>query len=274
MGLIHKQVVIAKAAGEVRDIIVALLGNMGYTGFEEQEHELLAFISIGDFDKNALDELAAEYTFSYELADVEERNWNAIWEAEFEPVIVGEVCTIRAHFHAPATNTKYEIVITPKMSFGTGHHATTQLMIMGMQDVTFEGKKVLDFGTGTGVLAILAERLGSTDILAIDNDEWAVNNSIENVERNNCDHIRLKQASLEDLDSSSYDVILANINRHILLATMPLLFQKTSDDGLLIMSGLLEDDEAIVSDAARQVGFVVADVNKRNGWISIRCGKC
>lgn len=274
MSLIHKQVVIAKEAGEVRDIIVALLGGMGYAGFEEQEDELLAFISVSDFDKSALEELAAEYSFSYELADVEERNWNAIWEAEFEPVVVGEFCTIRAHFHPPATSTQYEIVITPKMSFGTGHHATTQLMIMAMQDVRFEGKSVLDFGTGTGVLAILAEKLGSSKILAIDNDEWAVNNSIENVERNECRQVSVHQASLENIGEAAYDVVLANINRHILLGTMPLLFEKTMAGGLLVMSGLLEDDETIVSDAAIQAGFEVSAVTKRNGWISIQCGKC
>lgn len=272
--MVHKKIVVAKEAGEQQDIIVAMLADMGYDGFEEQEDQLLAFIPAAGFDAAALGELATTFDFTFETSEVEEQNWNAIWEAEFEPVVVGDFCTIRAHFHAPAENTEHEIVITPKMSFGTGHHATTQLMITAMQQFNVAGKKVLDFGTGTGVLAILAEKLGSSDILAIDNDEWAVNNAVENLERNACRHIRVEQASLEDLDIATFDLILANINRHILLATMPMLFNRTSQSGMLLMSGLLEADEAIVSGVAQQAGFDIVNISVQNGWISILCRKC
>lgn len=255
-------------------MLIALLDEVGFTGFEETGDTLLAFVPEGDFDETALTGLADRLGFSYEVSNVGEENWNAKWESEFEPVVVGDFCTIRAHFHEVATDTRHEIVITPKMSFGTGHHATTQLMIMAMQEITFSGKRVLDFGTGTGVLAILAEKLGSRDVLAIDNDEWAVNNSLENLERNNCRHITVQNASVESVDGGCFDVILANINRHILLDSMSALFSQTCSGGQLIMSGLLEADEEVVTRSATAAGYAVNKVNTRNGWISIACGKC
>ncbi len=272
--MIHKKITIGNRTEEQRSVLIALLDEVGFTGFEEAGDALLAFVPEADFDESALAGLADRLEFSYEISDVGEENWNAKWESEFEPVVVGDFCTIRAHFHEVATDTQHEIVITPKMSFGTGHHATTQLMIMAMQDMTFSGKRVLDFGTGTGVLAILAEKLGSGDILAIDNDEWAVNNSLENVERNICRHIEVRNASVESIDGGCFDIILANINRHILLGSMSSLFSRTCSGGQLIMSGLLEADEDVVTRSAIGAGYSVNKVRTRNGWISIACDKC
>lgn len=272
--MVHKEITIKDLQAEQREIAMALLGELGYTGFEEREDALLAFVPEADFDEAALAQLAKEQGYNYSIVDVAEQNWNALWESGFEPVVVDDFCTIRAHFHAAAQGTTHEIVITPKMSFGTGHHATTQLMIMAMKGVDFGGRRVLDYGTGTGVLAILAEKLGSADVLAIDNDEWAVNNSVENTERNASKHVVVRQATLKDIEGDCFEIILANINRHILLDTMALLFSKTCVNGILVMSGLLEEDEAIVTQAAKDEGFGITHVSKLNGWISIRCEKC
>ncbi|MBX2906823.1 MAG: 50S ribosomal protein L11 methyltransferase [Taibaiella sp.] len=272
--MVHKEITINGLQAEQREIAMALLNDLGYTGFEEREDALLAYIPEAEFDEGIITSMAEEQGYTYSIADVAEQNWNALWESGFEPVVVGDFCTIRAHFHAPARDTTHEIVITPKMSFGTGHHATTQLMILAMQGIDFAGRRVLDFGTGTGVLAILAEKLGGADILAIDNDEWAVNNSIENTERNATRHVLVQRATLEDTDGGCFEVVLANINRHILLETMSLLYSKTCSSGILVMSGLLEEDEAIVTQAAKDAGFGIKHVNKLNGWISIACSKC
>lgn len=251
------------------DVLIAVLSEIGYEGFEEEGGKVLAYIPEGQFDESALKGAADMPGVSYERETIEPKNWNEVWESSFEPVVVDDFCTIKAHFHTVESTTPYEIVITPKMSFGTGHHATTQLVMLAMKDIDFKGKSVLDFGTGTGVLAILATMLGATDVTAIDNDEWSVENAKENIERNASGGIEVSQASLEDIAQREYDVILANINRHILLQYMTGLFDRVIPSGLLVMSGLLVEDESIVCDAAVAAGFKVEEVHKRNGWISI-----
>src|ERR1044072_3048729 len=166
----YKQVTIDVKTPEQSGLLVALLGNMGFDGFEEQEDKLMAYIPVDDFDNASLEELLAAQSLSYIINDIAEQNWNAVWEESFQPVIVPGFCTVRAHFHDVAIDTPYEVVITPQMSFGTGHHATTMLMMMQMQGLSFKGKKGSDFGAGTGILAILAEKLGANEVTAIDND--------------------------------------------------------------------------------------------------------
>jgi ribosomal protein L11 methyltransferase len=204
---------------------------------------------------------------------VPEQNWNELWESNFEPVIIEGLCTIRADFHHITVTTPYEIIITPKMSFGTGHHATTHLMMEAINHFGVKGQKVLDFGTGTGVLAILAEKLGAASITAIDNDEWAVANALENVVANGCKHIEVMQGSLEQVAETNFNVILANINRHILMEYMDSLHDKLAPQGMILMSGLLEDDEKIIVDAAANVGLQNKSVTRRNGWISLMFSK-
>mgnify|MGYP001810548149 CR=1 FL=1 len=255
------------AESDERDMLVATLAEVGYEGFEETSDALHAFIPAEDFDKDALDAVANG--IPYTLEDIEQRNWNAEWEAGIEPVVVEDFCTVRAHFHEPASGTPYEVIITPKMSFGTGHHATTRLVIGAMQGIDFGGKRVLDFGTGTGVLAILAAKLGATELLGIDIDVWAVDNAIENAGRNDCSHIDMRLGILDDVDGR-YDVILANINRHILLAGMERMYGLLETGGTIVMSGLLTDDEQIVVVNARAVGFTDEYVTTENGWIAIK----
>ena len=256
-------------SADATDMLVALLSDAGFEGFEETEKALFAYVDEKEFRQDVLQAIAETQGTTYDMEIVEQQNWNALWESNFEPVIVADFCTIRAHFHDMTVTTPYDIVITPKMSFGTGHHATTQQMIMLMNGIDFSGRSVLDFGTGTGVLAILAEMLGAATILAIDNDEWSVENAIENTERNKCERITVQQASLEDIPVAKSDIILANINRHILLRYMTALYARLGANGIILMSGLLVEDREIMLKAATDAGFKYVRDSELNNWIAL-----
>ena len=260
-------------AQDVSDMLIAMLSDAGYNGFEENEGELLAYTSEEAFNKAELEAIATSFGAEFETEALVHQNWNALWESNFQPVIVDGICTIRAHFHDIDVTTPYEIVITPKMSFGTGHHATTQQMMMVMSDMDMKGRSVLDFGTGTGVLAIFAEMLGAATVFAIDNDEWSVENAIENMERNSCIHISIKQGSLEDVPGGKYDVILANINRHILLQYMSEMEGRLNTNGQILMSGLLVADKEIIVKAGNDVGLKLIKDGELNNWIVLLFGK-
>ena len=203
------------------------------------------------------------------MKTIPKQNWNAVWEENFQPVIINDFCTVRADFHDLEVTTPYEIIITPKMSFGTGHHATTQLMMLMMKDMDLGGKKVLDFGTGTGVLAILAEKLGAGSVLAIDNDEWSVENAGENIKKNNCRRITIELNTADLFPAGTWDVIAANINRHILLHYMHQLSRNTVHGGIVLMSGLLLADREVIGEAAKAEGLEVIGFQELNGWISL-----
>lgn len=261
------------AGQEASDILTALLADAGYDGFEESGNTLLAYIEEPKFDPQELNTIAGIVVAGYETEVIPAQNWNALWESNFAPVVIADFCTIRAHFHEIQISTPYEILITPKMSFGTGHHATTQLVMLLMKDTNFEGRSVLDFGTGTGVLAILAEKLGAAKITAIDNDDWCVENATENAERNNCSRIIVKNGSLEDVNTGTIDIILANINRNILLQYMQMLYEVLSINGTIIMSGLLNDDKEAILDAASGAGFTFKAISEQNNWIAMTFNK-
>lgn len=263
-----------KASFPVKDqeqceVLMALLTDIGYDGFEEVPGELLAYIDRDHFNNKDLEDIATSAGVTYSTESIAHQNWNAVWESNFQPVVVEDFCTVRAGFHDIQVDTPYEIVITPKMSFGTGHHATTQLMMLLMKDVDFSGRSVLDFGTGTGILAILAEMLGATDVLAIDNDTWCVENAVENIARNSCKHVSVRQGSLEVAETGSYDVILANINRHILLQYISGLYQILKPGGVILMSGLLADDREGIINAAVAEGFKFFNIREQANWIAI-----
>lgn len=251
------------------DILVATLSDMGYEGFVEEEALLTAYIAANEFDEDALIQLLKGYSVSYTAERIAQQNWNTAWEQNFEPVVVEDFCTVRADFHNIPKRTTFEIIITPKMSFGTGHHATTQLMMMQMKALDLKDKRVFDFGTGTGILAILAEMLGAKSVLAIDNDEWSVENSKENIERNNSKNISIQLGSLEVLHEGQFDVILANINRNILLTYMQQLYSLLKPGSKLLMSGLLEEDEALIQNAAKEAGLSSVNKTALNKWIAL-----
>ena len=254
------------------EMLIALLSDAGFEGFEEQDGALTATITSDQYDEAAAREIAQQLNLSFTKETLQQQNWNAIWEAGFQPVTVPGFCTVRAAFHPRSADTPYEVIITPKMSFGTGHHATTHLMIEAMQRFDFKNLKVLDFGTGTGILAILSKKLGATNVLAIDNDEWAVTNAIENAQMNKTG-IDIVQGSLEVVDSGYFQIILANINRNILLQYMDDMSRLLVAGGHLILSGILLEDETAVVTAAKKTGLRVLNQQAMNGWMCITFSK-
>lgn len=252
---------------DTKDVLIAILSEAGYEGFEETEEALFAYISEEQFEQQQLDGIAGQIGIKYSKETIAQQNWNQTWEQNFQPVIVDGFCTVRADFHKLERNTPYEVIITPKMSFGTGHHATTQLMITEMQHLNLKDKSVFDFGTGTGILAILAEMLGAKEVLAIDNDEWSYDNVIENIERNHSSKIIARKASIENIAEHQFEVILANINRHILLNYIKMMYDKMTLGGKILMSGILIEDIEIVKESALKAGLKFMHQNELNNWI-------
>ncbi|MGN6476344.1 MAG: 50S ribosomal protein L11 methyltransferase [Flavipsychrobacter sp.] len=257
----------------VREILIARLANEGFEGFEETDERLDAYIPLSAYNAETISLVAGEYNTPYETEVIGQQNWNHEWEKNFNPVVVDDFCTIRADFHDIDVRTIHEIVITPKMTFGTGHHATTQLMVKMMRDLDFAGSKVFDFGTGTGILAILAEKLGAEYVEAIDNDTWSYENSIENLQRNHCKHVHIKAGSIENVEDTDFNIILANINRHILLQYMSDMYSLLKAGGTILMSGLLKEDRVLITDAATNAGFKEDKYEELNNWIALSFGK-
>lgn len=253
-----------------KEILLALLAEQGFEGFEETMQSLLAYIPKEQFNQAALGTLLNGKDYS--LEEIREQNWNALWEKDFKPVAINQFCYIRAAFHPPAEGYRQDIVITPKMSFGTGHHATTWLVIDQMEQMSFQNLNVLDFGTGTGILAILAERLGAASVVAVDNDDWSMQNAEENARVNNCNSIEFIKADSLAL-GRPFDIILANINRHVLLANMKSMQQHLSIDGVLILSGLLSGDLSIMERAALNEGLHIVQQREKDGWMVLKLAK-
>ena len=252
-----------------KDMAIALLEQQGFDGFEERGTSLLAYIPANIYSYDAVEAAALQLQIDYAIESVPEQNWNAVWEANFDPVIVEDFCTIYAHFHQMDIYTPYSIKITPKMSFGTGHHATTQSMIQLMRDIYFKGKSVLDFGTGTGVLAILAAKMGAAIVLGIDNDPWSVENAIENAHSNDVDVVEIQLGSVSNLPGKDYDIVLANINRNVLLDNMSSMCASINIGGFLVMSGILEEDESFLSSAAMALGLIPVRSIYQSGWMAM-----
>lgn len=245
--------------------LIALFDDYSSTGFEQTDEKLIAYFIEDGFVKEDVTEILKGYDYTF--SKIEETNWNAEWERNFHPVIVSDFCAVRAHFHEGIPKIEHEIIITPKMSFGTGHHATTYMMIEQMQTIDFNNKTVFDFGTGTGILAILAKKLGASSITAIDVDNWSVDNAKENFERNNCSDIDLQLSTT--IPSTQFDIILANINRNVILQYMPYLKKALKKNAQLLFSGLMVQDEKAIIDEALKYNLKLEKVNERQGWLSI-----
>ncbi len=249
-------------------MLIAFLSEEGYDGFEETETDLQAFIPEEEFIEEKLKEILLPFSKQYEKEIIVPKNWNAEWESNYEPVIVDDFVAVRAHFHQPIATVQHEIVITPKMSFGTGHHATTWQMMKLMQGIDFSKQTVFDFGCGTGVLAILAEKLGATSILAVDYDNWCIENSIENVETNHCKKITVVKGDAPPANQI-FDIILANINRHILLGNMQAMANALTNNGYLLMSGFYASENQLLIDAASTHGLQLKQSSERHQWSSL-----
>ncbi len=235
-------------SNEQKEILIALLTAMNYEGFEEEGDLLKAYISSSYFDPGELRTFANDHNLSFSVTDVEDKNWNQLWESNFHPVVINHSIyntpwvSVRAEFHEPIKNAEHVIIITPKMSFGTGHHATTFMMIKMMSELDFTEKKVLDFGTGTGILAILSEKLGASEIIAIDNDAQSIKNATDNFESYSCLKIKLLNASSAELDDK-FDIILANIIKPVIIENFSAFAKQLNPNGVILLSGLLKDDK-------------------------------
>ena len=258
---------------EQMEKLIALLSEQGFVGFEEEEGSLSAFIPELNFKEDEFSRVIDLFTsVSYTKTIVERVNWNKEWENGFKPVIVDDCVAIRAAFHEPINNVKYEIIITPKMSFGTGHHSTTYLMIQQMRSIDFAGKEILDFGTGTGVLSILADKLGAASILAIDYDEWSITNTIENLNQNYSRNIKV-----ENCDSipttEKFDVILANINMNVIISNLSAIMKVSNPDAKILLSGFLKENEKELSEAIQHNGLAHLHSVQKGDWIVMVCQK-
>ena len=264
----YKEVIVNGISDEVKEILIALLNKLGFEGFEETDDSLKGYIIQEYFAEEQLKQLASQYTFTYSVNTQKERNWNSIWESNFLPVKVNDFVSVRAAFHEPMPDMDHEIIITPKMSFGTGHHATTYMMIEHMRNTDFTEKSVFDFGTGTGILAILAEKLGASKVYAVDNDDWAIENALENAKNNNTNKIIIDK-KFNALTPQKFDVILANINKNVLLENMHALAHQLHESGVIIMSGLLREDENDIVSAAKEHELKKQLTTCNLQWISI-----
>jgi ribosomal protein L11 methyltransferase len=264
----YVQVKIDTTDSNTREQLIALLSLMSFDGFEETEQSLLAFVDEKSFKKVELDTILKPFDVPYTTTIVPQQNWNALWESNFEPVVVDDFCAIRADFHPSFPHCSNEITITPKMSFGTGHHATTYQVISDMRGLDFKNKTVADFGTGTGILAILAEQLGASRIVAIDYDDWSIENTKENITRNGCNKIEIVQADNFSRDDT-FDIILANINKNVILDNVAGLVDALSANGQLLLSGLLKSDESDVVTVFTENGLQWQHTHERNNWITI-----
>ena len=252
-----------------KDKLVAILSDYGFDGFEETPDCLMATGTESSADISNTEEWLVKNGYTFEVEKIPEQNWNALWESNFSPVVVNDFVAVRAHFHEPVANVQHELIITPKMSFGTGHHATTNLMIRSMQNLAISGRRVFDFGTGTGVLAILAAKMGALKVEAIDIDSWSIENAHENVIMNGVGNIIHIWQDESPAKAGEADVILANINKHIILQHLGVLKEKLAKQGFLVLSGLLADDEAEIETAARESGLIRTDFLDMNNWISL-----
>jgi len=255
------------------EILIAELGFAGFESFVENENGVTAYIQREDWNPDILENIAVlssnEFVINFAKKEIEQTNWNSEWEKNFEPIQVDELVSIRAPFHENP-KLKYDIVIEPKMSFGTGHHETTHMMVQHLIDLDLENKSTLDMGCGTGILAIFAEMKGAKPLDGIDIDNWCYVNSIENSQRNNCKHISFYEGDASLLVNQKYDVIIANINRNILLNDMATYIKCLNENGVLLLSGFYKEDIATIDKEVSSHGLTIQNTLERNNWVSLK----
>ncbi len=258
------------------EILIAELGEKAFESFIETETGISAYVQKDLWNENILEDIQIlanpEFTISYSFEEIEQVNWNEEWEKNFEAIEVDGKCHVRAPFHEK-TNAEYDIIIEPKMSFGTGHHETTHMMIQHILETDCTNKKTLDMGCGTAILAILAEMKGAQPIDAIDIDNWCYLNSIENAERNNCKHISVYEGDADLLVGKRYDIIIANINRNILLNDMQTYVDCLNENGLLFLSGFYTEDIPVISESCVSKGLTYVKQFERNNWVALKFTK-
>jgi ribosomal protein L11 methyltransferase len=259
------------------EILIAWLGELPFESFEETETGIAGYVPKKLFDQQQLDETLREISLpvsiTFKTSVIADQNWNAVWESNFEPVMIAGRCYVRAPFHPAKDDAEYEMVIEPKMSFGTAHHETTAMMLEYVLETDWHGKHFLDMGCGTGALAILASMRGAKSGVAIDNDEWAFENSKENLERNNISNIEVRLGGKEKIGDDQFDIILANINRNILLDQIETYNSVLRPGGLLFMSGFYKEDIPFITEAAAKFGISLQHQREQNKWVAVKMVK-
>ena len=257
----------------VTEMLIAQLGHIGFESFVENESGVVAYIQKKDWNSNKVEDLyllnSNEFDITFKYSEIEQTNWNKEWEKNFNPIQVNGQVSIRAPFHEnPSLN--FDIVIEPKMSFGTGHHETTHMMVQHLLALDLKNKKVLDMGCGTGILAIFAEMKGAQPTDAIDIDSWCYQNSLENVQRNGCKHITVLEGDSSLLKGKEYDVVIANINRNILLSDMKIYTDCLREKGVLLLSGFYKEDISIIESEVIKHGLVLDKMIQKNNWVALK----
>ncbi|MFC5412239.1 50S ribosomal protein L11 methyltransferase [Larkinella bovis] len=260
------------------DILMAELAVLGFESFVETDEGLNAYILEPDFDETALqaviDKYAGQTAIAYQINSLEKKNWNEEWERNYQPIEVQGQILVRASFHESKPDFRYDIVINPKMSFGTGHHETTAMMLEHQLSVDAAGKTVLDVGSGTGILAILAALQGAERVVAFDIEEWAVENARENTALNQCSGIDVFQGTIHEVNPDErFDIVLANINRNVLLDDIPAYVRLMKPEGTLLVSGFYEQDAADIEAKGRAEGLIKTGQLSQNNWVSIKFDK-
>ncbi len=255
------------------EIVIAELGQAGFESFVENEQGVIAYIQKEEYREGILDDIFIltnkEFKITYTKEEITQVNWNAEWEKNFNPIEIDDLVRIRAPFHKK-TDLKYDIIIEPKMSFGTGHHQTTHMMVKHLLQIDVKNKTVLDMGCGTGVLAIMAEKLGAKQVEAIDIDNWCYLNSIENIERNNCEKITVYEGEASLLVNKKYDIIIANINRNILLNDIQTYTNVLNENGIVLLSGFYTEDIPIIDKEVSKFNLKIQTIEEMENWVAVK----
>ena len=258
------------------EILSAILGANDFTGFEETGQSFNAYTDR-ILDEATVRSMLKEYTIfdqvNFKIRTVPYKNWNAIWEQNYKPIFISNRVFVRSSFHKPNQHAEYEIIIDPKMAFGTGHHDTTSMMMEMMLHLDLRDKTVLDFGSGTGILSILAEKMGAANVIALDNDQRACENMMENIQLNHADNIMSIQGNEHDIPCLRYDLVLANVNKNIIVNCMEILACNAKLNAQILLCGLLTKDEKVVLEAASQFGLSPEESKTRNEWICLKLNK-
>lgn len=258
------------------EILIAMFSQQPFDTFEETETGFGAYIPAKSHQSEIeeyIQELQRQFNFTYKKNHIPAQNWNAVWESNFQPILVDEFCGIRADFHPPLPRVQHELIINPKLAFGTGHHETTWMMMKMLEGQNLQQKTVFDYGCGTGILAILAAKLGASAIAAVDIEEPAYENTLENITINQVKGITTYCGTLETVPFATYDLILANINRHVILDSFTALYQRLKRNGRLLISGILKTDQALILQSATEHGWQPLRILERGEWISVEFKK-